>query len=111
MTWDPQDMLKEAANLHPDIETYLENVIVEKKYPEQAYKSCRGILALASKVGVERLLKACRWASSAGMYNYLAVENILKNKHDELPGEEWDLKVEERETPDHENVRGKEYYK
>ena len=111
MTWDPQDMLKEAANLHPDIETYLENVIIEKKYPEQAYKSCRGILALASKVGVERLLKACRWASSAGMYNYLAVENILKNKQDELPGEEWDLKVEERETPDHENVRGKEYYK
>lgn len=42
LTWDPADLLKEASDLHPDLEVFLEKVIDEKKYPEQAYKSCRG---------------------------------------------------------------------
>ena len=36
LTWDPVDLLKEASNLHPDLELYLEKVISEKKYPEQS---------------------------------------------------------------------------
>jgi len=112
LTFDPSEMLREAANLHPDLELYLEKVIEEKKYPEQAFKSCRGVMSLVSKVGLERLLKACRLASASGMYNYLAVAGILKNKQDELPEDEWDLQEgKDITTPEHENVRGKEYYK
>jgi len=112
LTFDPSELLQEAAGLHPDLELYLEKVIEEKKYPEQAFKSCRGVMSLVSKVGLERLLKACRLASASGMYNYLAVAGILKNKQDELPEEEWDMQEDDgRTTPEHENVRGKEYYK
>ena len=112
LTFDPSSLLQEAANLHPDLETYLEKVIEEKKYPEQAFKSCRAVMSLVSKVGLERLLKACRLASASGMYNYLAVAGILKNKQDELPEEEWDTQADtDVKTPEHENVRGKEYYK
>ena len=69
-------------------------------------------MSLVSKVGLERLLKACRLASASGMYNYLAVAGILKNKQDELPEDEWDLQEgKDITTPEHENVRGKEYYK
>ena len=111
LTFDPSEMLREAENLHHDLELYLEKVIEEKKYPEQAFKSCRGVMSLVSKVGLERLLKACRLASASGMYNYLAVAGILKNKQDELPEDEWDLQEgQDITTPEHENVRGKEYY-
>ncbi len=111
LTWDPADLLREAGELHPDLVTFLEHVINEKKYPEQAYKSCRGIMSLLPKIGLERLLKACRLAASSGMFNYLAVASIVKNKQDELPVEDWGEIDEGRTTPDHENVRGKEYYK
>lgn len=89
LSFDPQKMLDEAEQLHPDIRYYMAKVIEEKKYPELAYKSCRGILSLASKVGRERLINACRWAAGYGMYNYMAVADILKNKQDEQPYEEW----------------------
>ena len=69
------------------------------------------MLSLVSIVGLERLLRACRLAATSGLYNYLAVADILKNKQDELPVEEWDSDEPEYTTPDHENVRGKEYYK
>lgn len=111
LTWDPSALLQEASELHPDVESYMKKVILEKKYPEQAFKSCRGILSLARKVGVERLLKACRLAAASGMYNYLAVEDILKNQQDMLPEEEWSNLPDNVELPEHENVRGKEYYK
>ncbi len=99
LTWDPADLLKETSDLHPDLEVFLEKVIDEKKYPEQAYKSCRGVLSLVPKVGLERL------------HNYLSVADILKNKQDELPVEDWDSGEPGMVTPEHENVRGSEYYK
>ena len=111
LTWDPADLLKEASSLHPDLEMFLEKVIDEKKYPEQAYKSCRGVLSLVPKVGLERLLKACRLSAASGLYNYLSVADILKNKQDELPVEDWDSGETGIVTPEHENVRGSEYYK
>ena len=57
------------------------------------------MLSLVPKVGLERL------------YNYLSVADILKNKQDELPVEEWDSGETGIVTPEHENVRGSEYHK
>ena len=53
---------------------------------------------------------ACRWASSHGLYNYPAIEEILKNRQDELPLEENEDDNERSDMPSHENIRGKEYY-
>ena len=64
---NPETLLQDASSMHPDLRLYMDRVIEEKKYPEQAYSSCRGIMSLARKVGVERLLKACRLASASGM--------------------------------------------
>jgi len=81
----------------------------EKKHPEQAYKSCSGILNFARKVGPKRLINACRWADSQGLYNYPAIERILNNRQDEVPLEEEPAPGQT--IPCHENIRGKEYYK
>ena len=107
--WNPERFLAEAACIHAVVENYIRHVIEAKPYPEQAYKSCRGILSFASRVGRKRLINACIWASSCGLYNYPAIEEILKNRQDELPLEE-DARTEGTNMPAHENIRGKEYY-
>lgn len=108
--WNPGKYLSEAASMHPDVEDYIRHVIEVKVHPEQACKSCRGILNFASRVGEKRLVNACRWASSHGLYNYPAIEEILKNRQDELPLEENEDDNERSDMPSHENIRGKEYY-
>lgn len=106
--WNTDKFLSEAAAIHPDVESYLRRVIEEKKHPEQAYKSCRGILSFSVRVGKKRLVNACRWASTYGLYNYPAIEKILHNRQDEVPLEE--NRMEEVSMPSHENIRGKEYF-
>lgn len=108
--WNPQKFLAEAASIHSDVESHIRQVIELKPHPEQAYKSCRGILSFASRVGRKRLINACRWASCHGLYNYPAIEKILKNRQDELPLEDYAEQEEQRGMPAHENIRGKEYY-
>lgn len=108
--WNPNKFLQEAASIHPDVENYIRQVIETKNHPEQAYKSCRGILNFASRAGRERLINACRWASCYGLYNYPAIDKILKNRQDELPMEEYEDSSQERSMPAHENIRGKDYY-
>lgn len=110
-TYDPESLLCEAEQLNSELKVFLVNVITEKKYPEQAYKSCRGILKLAGKVGIDRMLKACKIASISGTYNYRAIEDILNNKQDELPIEDWEMIDCDYTSPNHKNVRGKDYYK
>ena len=43
--------------------------------------------------------------------SYLSVADILKNKQDELPVEDLEGDEPDMVTPEHENVRGSEYYK
>ena len=87
---------------------YITKVLEYKTYPEQAYKSCAGILSFGRRVGAKRLINAFRWADSYGLYNYPAIEKILNNRQDELPLPEDDAALQD--MPQHENIRGKEYF-
>lgn len=102
-----------GARIHADVEDFLRHVIESKTHPEQAYKSCKGILSFASRVGNDRLVRACRRAASSGLYNYSAVDSILRSRHDcldddTLPGQECE---ESAQMPRHANIRGKEYFR
>lgn len=57
-------------DIHEDVAEYIAKVLEEKTYPEQAYKSCSGILSFSRRVGNERLIDACRCAQSFGQYGY-----------------------------------------
>ncbi|MCD7901663.1 MAG: hypothetical protein LUH22_17945 [Bacteroides sp.] len=107
--WSAEKFMSEATTIHPDLGTYISKVIENKAHPEQAYKSVQGILSFARRVGEKRLINACRWADSYGLYNYPAVESILNNRQDEIPLEnEQEI---DKATPTHKNIRGKEYYR
>ena len=87
---------------------YIIQVIESKQHPEQAYKSCSGILGMLRKVGSERLAGACRRAHSYGVYNSSIIVQILEKNLDKLDSDEQEQLVS---MPQHYNIRGNEYYK
>ena len=103
--WTPEKFIQEAEQIHEDVAKYISQVLERKAYPEQAYKSCSGILSFARRVGPERLANACRWAENLGQYNYPVIEEILRKQLDQLTPED-----EPAAIPSHDNIRGKEYY-
>jgi transposase len=105
--WTPERFISWAEAIHEDVRLYILKILDRKQHPEQAYKSCVGILSFAKKVGNERLVKACQRALGYGLYNYKTIQNILDkglDKHDE-PTESDQLQM-----PLHDNIRGENYY-
>jgi transposase len=105
--WTPERFTAWAEDIHEDVKLYILKVLERKQHPEQAYKSCVGILGFAKKVGPERLIKACQRALGYGAYNYKTIQTILENHLDsrQTP-EEGDLLT----MPLHDNIRGENYY-
>jgi transposase len=105
--WNPDYFLGQARSISKEVEYYIAQVLNKKPHPEQAYKSCQGILSFGKRVGHQRLIKACQRAHAYGLYHYRAIEDILHRGLDL-----FDLEEERQLTmPDHDNIRGKNYYK
>ena len=105
--WTPEKFLEQAKAIHEDVATYLTSVIENKQHPEQAYKSCSGILSLVRKVGAQRLINACRRAQSYGVYNYPILVQILEKNLDQQNEDEQHQSLV---MPQHHNIRGADYY-
>lgn len=105
--WTPERFTTWADSIHEDVKLYILKILDRKQHPEQAYKSCVGILGFAKKVGNERLIKACQRALGYGVYNYKTIQRILEKELDlqDSPDETDQLKM-----PFHDNIRGENYY-
>jgi hypothetical protein len=86
---------------------YIYKIIESRNHPEQAFKSCMGILSFEKKVGKQRLINACKRALDFGSYSFKAIQNILGNNLDMIKDET----TEDAELPEHNNIRGRNYYK
>ena len=104
--WTPDKFIDQAAEIHEDVEHYITEILKGNHYPDKAYKLCSGVLNFAPRVGGERLARACSLAASYGKYNYLEIEDILGKNLDMMEQPREDIQM-----PEHENIRGKEYYK
>jgi len=89
-----------GENTYMVIETLLSSVKVE----EQGYKSCMGILQLSKKYSDIILETACKRARELGSYTYTTVNSSIKYVAKEAAKTPSIL-------PEHENIRGSEYYK
>ena len=77
-----------------------------RRHPQQALRSCLGILRLANSYGDARLEAAARRALAIGGHSYRSVESILTHRLDTTPPEPAELA-----TPlVHHNIRGPGYY-
>ena len=106
--WTPESFIERAEKVGTDTRKYIEKVLDKPQHPEQAFRSCNGILNLAKRVGNDRLNKACVRAEYFGELSYYTIKTILERKLDFNDQEkEDDIKT----IPLHTNIRGKRYYK
>ena len=105
--FSPERLKNWAAKIGEHVLLFIENLIDSKTFPQQAYRSCLGILRLSKRYGELRLNNACRKALLIGAKRYQQIEAILKNNLEEVM-----IKSAEN-TPliIHENIRGADYYK
>lgn len=104
--WTPERFIKWARSIDPNVKILISNILQKKQHPEQAYKSCMGVLSLEKKVGKKRLINACKRALDYNIYNYKIVLSILEKGLDKMPEEPSSNK----DLPKHHNIRGKNYY-
>jgi transposase len=106
--WTPEYFIERATNVGDDTRKYIISILEKRQHPEQAYRSCQGILSFASKVGNDRLDKACHRALLYRDYSYMTIKTILERKMDQIP---LDSEEGGKIMPLHGNIRGKLYYK
>jgi transposase len=99
-----------ASSVGPCTTEVITNIIDNRPHPDQARKSCMGILQMSKKVGKERLEKACQRAIYYNSYRYRVIKLILEKKLDMEPLQ-IELELEQYQIGDHENIRGNSYYK
>jgi transposase len=105
--WNPQKFMSAANDIGESVAKYIAKILAREIYPEQSYKSCSGVLSFAKRVGNSRLNNACKRADFFGIYNYNVIDQILRSKADEIPFEE---DASKNIMPNHENIRGQNYY-
>lgn len=103
--WSPQYFLEKGRTISPIVEEFISKVLNRQQHPEQAFRSCRGILSFARRLGEKRLIAACKRADAFGMYTYRGIEEILKKGLDQQDSDE-----QQHTMPKHKNVRGKDYF-
>ena len=82
-------------------------VLASRLHPQQAYRTCLGILGLAKRYTAARLEAACRYALPAGIHSYKGLHHILEVQLDRLTPTEPPPAVR---STDHGNLRGPAYY-
>jgi transposase len=104
--WSPERILRWAQTMGPYTTQLVDALFTSRKYPQQAYRSCLGILRLAQRYSPDRLEAACRRALPAGIHSYKGIKNILDANLDQI-----DIDPPSPSTlPSHANIRGTNYF-
>lgn len=102
--WSPERFTRWAGNLGENVQVVITHVLDSRKHPEQAFKTCMGILHLSKDYGPIRLDKACRRAASFGLFTYKGIKNILEKNLEDYQMDTF------QSIPNHTNIRGNGYY-
>jgi len=100
--WSPGRFISWAAKTGENTKAYIAWLLERKDHPEQAFRTCAGILRAASKVTVRRMEEAAALALSKNVYSYAYFVKLLEDK------EKSDVKAAQPII--HENLRGKDYF-
>ncbi len=106
--WSPSRLIRWGETVGPSTKSLIEAILVERKHPEQGYRSCLGLMRLSKRYSTERMETACERALEDGARNYGYVNSMLKSGLDKLP--RADVQQELPLRAPHEHVRGAAYY-
>lgn len=108
LEWTPSRLIHWGQSVGPATGQLIGKILESKPHPEIGYRACLGILSLGKLFSHTRLEAACQRALQAQAYSYQSVKSILQRGLDRQPS----LTPEaERSSPEHENLRGSDYYK
>jgi len=97
-------LLEWASKIGPHTFTLIQATLKSRDYPEQAYRTCLGILKLARKYRPGNMETACQIIYESKVFSYKALEQELIF----LQQQPTSQTLETFTT--HENIRGAEYY-
>jgi transposase len=103
--WTPERIERWALSVGPQTSEFVGRILRLKVHPEQAFKSCMGVISLAKTYGKDRLEAACQRALDYRAYSYRNVKTILEKGLDAQAAPEPPTVAVM-----HANVRGAEYY-
>ena len=78
--WTPDRFIRWAEKIGPSTAALITAVLNSRRHPQQAYRSCLGLLRLAKCHGDARLEAAATRALAIGSYSYRSVESILYSR-------------------------------
>ena len=107
LDWTPERIISWAGDVSIHTKSLVTTILERATYPDQAYRSCIGIINLSKKYPIERLDRAARMATAEGACSYQAVKKILEKERDLVAAAD-DKK--QRVLPFHENLRGQAAY-
>jgi len=110
--WSPGRLLNWALSIGPATRDVVRWQLEHRPHPEQGYRACLGLLALAKQFSAPRLEAACRRALAIGSPTRKSIKSILDAKLDAHP--ELFPATEQPSTtpaPAHGNVRGADYFR
>ena len=97
-------LIQWAEAIGPHTKNMIQAALQAKDIPQQAYRTCLGVIRLGKKYPVHLLEQACQAAFEARVFSYSAVKQEL-DLLQEHPGSTITDSL-----PPHENIRGAEYY-
>ena len=104
--WTPERIRGQAVRIGPNVEVFVDVVMRKRRHPEQAYRSCLGIIKLAKAFGNDRLDAACARALEINAHSYTSLHSILKNGLDRPRREP----TTDGPAITHPNIRGADYF-
>jgi len=106
LEWTPDRILSYAGKYGASVKALVQEIMAQRKYPQQAYKSCMGIIRLENAYSAQRLNLACQRALQYRAYSYRSIVNILDKGLDKQMSSPSSPSV----SRNHENIRGADYY-
>ncbi len=106
--WSAARLQRWARQFGPDVLAWVTHQLERRAHPEQAYRTCLGLLGLG-KHYPDRLNAACQIANQAGLVRLKQVKHLLQTNQDQLavtPDQESTHTLPQ----DHENVRGPHHF-
>jgi transposase len=100
LEWSPERFVRWAEDMGPATTQLIQAVLAGRLHPQQAYRSCLGILSLAGRFDKPSLENACQQGLAAHLLSYREIKGLLENQcADSSEG-----------LAAHDNIRGKQYY-
>ncbi len=108
LEWTPERVMDWAGKIGPSAARVAGHILQSRRYPEQGFRACLGLIRLARRYPAERVESACVRALAVNACTYKSVKSILESGLDRAAVDDGTHPA----THDvmHANVRGAAYY-